>query len=38
MTAVDGSNPFGYIASAIQGVLGVARSAGLDLPARDEKL
>jgi flotillin len=31
ITAVDGANPFGYIASAMEGVLGLARSAGLSL-------
>jgi regulator of protease activity HflC (stomatin/prohibitin superfamily) len=31
VTAVDGANPFGYIAAAVEGVLGLARSAGLDL-------
>lgn len=29
VTAVDGANPFGYIAAAVEGVLGLARSAGL---------
>ncbi len=40
VTAVDGANPFGYIAAALQGVLGVARSVGLELPKKDadEKL
>ncbi len=33
VTAVDGANPFGYIAAAVEGVLGLARSAGLQLPA-----
>lgn len=32
VTAVDGANPFGYIAAAVEGVLGMARSAGLTLP------
>ncbi|MFO0600393.1 MAG: hypothetical protein U0228_34105 [Myxococcaceae bacterium] len=32
VTAVDGANPFGYIAAAVEGVMGLARSAGLDLP------
>jgi regulator of protease activity HflC (stomatin/prohibitin superfamily) len=31
VTAVDGANPFGYVAAAVEGVLGLARSAGLDL-------
>lgn len=31
VTAVDGANPFGYIAAAMEGVMGLARSAGLDL-------
>lgn len=31
VTAVDGANPFGYIAAAVEGVMGLARSAGLDL-------
>jgi flotillin len=34
VTAVDGSNPFGYIAAAMEGVMGLARSAGLELPKR----
>ncbi|MBS1152787.1 MAG: band 7 family protein [Myxococcaceae bacterium] len=33
VTAVDGANPFGYIAAAVEGVMGLARSAGLKLPA-----
>ncbi|HZF52398.1 MAG TPA: SPFH domain-containing protein [Polyangiaceae bacterium] len=33
ITAVDGANPFGYIASAVEGVLGLARSAGLNVPS-----
>jgi flotillin len=36
VTAVDGANPFGYIAAAVQGVLGLARSAGLELPRPPE--
>ncbi|MBI3184984.1 MAG: hypothetical protein HYZ28_22820 [Myxococcales bacterium] len=32
VTAVDGANPFGYVAAAVEGVLGLARSAGLKLP------
>ena len=31
VTAIDGANPFGYIAAAVEGVMGLARSAGLDL-------
>ena len=31
VTAVDGANPFGYIAAAVEGVMGLARSAGLEL-------
>lgn len=31
VTAVDGANPFGYVAAAVEGVLGLARSAGLEL-------
>ncbi|NOJ80906.1 SPFH domain-containing protein [Myxococcus xanthus] len=33
VTAVDGANPFGYIAAAVEGVMGLARSAGLKSPA-----
>ncbi|HVE87716.1 MAG TPA: hypothetical protein VND93_32885 [Myxococcales bacterium] len=33
VTAVDGANPFGYIAAAVEGVMGIARSAGLKPPA-----
>ncbi|MDC0709204.1 SPFH domain-containing protein [Stigmatella sp. ncwal1] len=32
VTAVEGANPFGYIAAAVEGVMGLARSAGLKLP------
>lgn len=32
ITSVDGANPFGYIASAVEGVMGLARSAGLTTP------
>ncbi len=32
VTAVDGANPFGFVAAAVEGVLGLARSAGLQLP------
>lgn len=31
VTAVDGANPFGYIAAAMEGVMGLARSAGLEI-------
>ncbi len=34
VTAVDGANPFGYIASAVEGVLGLARSVGLEVPGK----
>lgn len=34
ITAVDGANPFGYIAAAVEGVMGLARSAGLKGPAK----
>ncbi len=37
VTAVDGANPFGYIAAAVEGVMGLARSAGLELPAKPSK-
>ena len=33
VTAVDGANPFGYIAAAVEGVMGLARSAGLKVPS-----
>ncbi len=32
VTAVGGENPFGFIVAAVDGVLGMARAAGLDLP------
>jgi flotillin len=32
VTAINGENPFGYIAAAVEGVLGLARSAGLQMP------
>jgi hypothetical protein len=32
ITAVDGANPFGFVAAAVEGVMGLARSAGLKLP------
>jgi regulator of protease activity HflC (stomatin/prohibitin superfamily) len=32
VTAIDGANPFGYIAAAVEGVMGIARSAGLKVP------
>jgi regulator of protease activity HflC (stomatin/prohibitin superfamily) len=34
VTAVDGANPFGYIAAAVEGVMGLARSAGLEVPKK----
>lgn len=34
VTAVDGANPFGYVAAAVEGVMSLARSAGLTTPAR----
>lgn len=37
ITSVDGANPFGYIASAMEGVMGLARSAGLTIPTPKEK-
>ncbi|WP_437570632.1 SPFH domain-containing protein [Sorangium sp. So ce542] len=38
VTAVDGANPFGYIAAAVEGVMGLARAAGLEgPPARAQK-
>lgn len=37
VTAVDGANPFGYIAAAVEGVMGLARSAGLKVPAPAEQ-
>ncbi|HYO53243.1 SPFH domain-containing protein [Archangium sp.] len=37
VTAVDGANPFGYIAAAVEGVMGLARSAGLQVPAAPKK-
>ena len=36
VTAVDGANPFGYVAAAVEGVMGLARSAGLQLPKAPE--
>lgn len=35
VTSIDGANPFGYIAAAVEGVMGLARSAGLELPKKD---
>jgi hypothetical protein len=32
VTAIGGENPFGFIVAAVDGVLGMARAAGLDLP------
>lgn len=37
VTAVDGANPFGYVAAAVEGVMGLARSAGLELPKPKDK-
>jgi flotillin len=34
VTAVNGANPFGYIAAAVEGVLGLARSAGLSVATK----
>lgn len=36
VTAVDGASPFGPVTAAIEGVMGLARSAGLTLPKRAE--
>jgi regulator of protease activity HflC (stomatin/prohibitin superfamily) len=33
VTAVDGANPFGFVAAAVDGVLGLARAAGLNVPS-----
>lgn len=33
VTAVDGANPFGYIAAAVEGVMGLARATGLEGPS-----
>jgi flotillin len=33
VTAVDGANPLGFVSAAVEGVLGLARSAGLSLPS-----
>ena len=32
VTAIDGANPFGFVAAAVDGVMSLARSAGLKLP------
>ena len=37
ITSVDGANPFGYIASAVEGVMGLARSAGLTMPTPKDR-
>jgi flotillin len=37
ITAVDGANPFGYVAAAVEGVMGLARSAGLKLPEKPKE-
>jgi hypothetical protein len=34
VTSVEGANPFGYIAAAVEGVMGLARSAGLEVPRK----
>jgi hypothetical protein len=34
VTAIDGANPFGYVAAAVEGVMGLARSAGLEVPKK----
>ena len=33
VTAMNGENPFGFITAAMDGVLGMARAAGLDVPS-----
>lgn len=33
VTAMSGENPFGFITAAVDGVLGMARAAGLDVPS-----
>jgi hypothetical protein len=33
VTAVGGENPFGFVAAAVEGVLALARTAGLSVPA-----
>jgi hypothetical protein len=39
VTAIDGANPFGFVAAAVEGVMSLARSAGLKLPqSPDEKV
>jgi flotillin len=37
VTAIDGANPFGYVAAAVEGVMGLARSAGLSVPKPEAK-
>ncbi|MFT3769171.1 MAG: hypothetical protein QM820_27345 [Minicystis sp.] len=37
VTAVDGANPFGFVAAAVDGVLGLARAAGLSVPRVDTR-
>lgn len=32
VTAIDGANPFGFVAAAVEGVMGLAKNAGLKLP------
>ena len=36
VTAVDGANPFGYVAAAVEGVLGLVRSTGIELPKPEQ--
>ncbi|WP_437676357.1 hypothetical protein [Sorangium sp. So ce131] len=33
VTAVDGASPFGFVAAAVEGALGLARAAGLEVPS-----
>jgi hypothetical protein len=33
VTVVDEANPLGFISAAVEGVMGLARSAGLSLPS-----
>jgi regulator of protease activity HflC (stomatin/prohibitin superfamily) len=37
ITSVDGANPFGYVAAAIEGLMSLARAAGLRLPAESPR-
>ena len=34
VTAIDGANPFGFVAAAMEALLGLARAAGVELPHR----